>query len=108
MIIYIYIYANYYDIDENGKNDIYSVTPHTKNEVTFPKELDDKIVTRDHVLLFGDIVDDINMVKKEKLKETITVGFLDKKIEQNLELYKSTFDVVLTNNASYKEIENLF
>lgn len=103
----IHIYSNYYDIEENGKNDIYEVTPQSKNKITFSKELNEIIKTRDYALLFGDIVDDVNMVSKDKLNRTITVGFLDKKIEQNLELYKSTFDIVLTDNSSFKEIEDV-
>lgn len=103
----IFIYSNYCDIEEKGKNDIYEVTPQSKNKITFSKELNEIIKTRDYALLFGDIVDDINMVSKDKLNSTITVGFLDKKIEENLELYKSTFDIVLTDNSSFKEIENL-
>lgn len=101
----IFIYSNYCDIEGKGKNDIYEVTPHNKNQITFSKELADIIKTKDYALLFGDIVDDVNMVSKDKLDKTITVGFLDKKIEQNLELYKSTFDIVLTDNSSFKEIE---
>lgn len=103
----IFIYSNYYDIEDDGKNDIYEVTPHSKNRITLKKELNEIIKTRDHVLLFGDIVDDVNMVSKDKLNSTITVGFLDKKIEENLELYKSTFDIVLTDNSSFKEIEDI-
>ena len=103
----IFIYSNYYDIEDNGKNDIYEVTPHSKNRITFSKELNEIIKTRDYVLLFGDIVDDVNMISKDKLNSTITVGFLDKKIEENLELYKSTFDIVLTDNSSFKEIEDI-
>lgn len=38
---------------------------------------------------------------------SLTVGFLDKKIEQNLELYKATFDIVLSDNASFKEAEEI-
>lgn len=101
----IFIYSNYCDIEENAKNDIYQITPHNKNHITFSKELYDIIKTKDYALLFGDIVDDVNMVSKDKLDKTITVGFLDKKIEQNLDLYKSTFDIVLTDNASFKEVE---
>lgn len=103
----IFIYSNYYDIEDNGKNDIYEVTPHSKNKITFSKELNEIIKTRDYALLFGDIVDDVNMASKDKLNTTITVGFLDKKIEENLELYKSTFDIVLTDNANFKEIEDI-
>lgn len=103
----VYIYSNYCDIEGNGKNDIYEVTPHSKSKIIFSKELNEIIRTKDYALLFGDIVDDINMVSKNKLNRTITVGFLDKKIEENIELYKSTFDIVLTDNSSFKEIENL-
>ncbi len=102
-----FIYSNYCDIEGKGKNDIYQVTPHNKNQITFSKELDDIIKTKDYALLFGDIVDDVNMVSKDKLNKTITVGFLDKKIEENLELYKSTFDIVLTDNSSFQEIEDV-
>ena len=103
----IFIYSNYCDIEGKGKNDIYQVTPHNKNQVTLSKELNDMIKTKDYALLFGDIVDDVNMVSKDKLNKTITFGFLDKKVEQNLELYKSTFDIVLTDNASFREAEEI-
>lgn len=103
----ISIYSNNYAIDGNRENDIYNVTPHNKNQITFSKELNDIIATRKFTLLFGDIIDDANMVTKDKLERTITVGFLDQKIEENLDLYKSTFDIVLTDNASFKEIENI-
>ncbi len=103
----IFIYSNYYDIEDNGKNDIYKVTPNSKNRIIFSKELNEKIKTKDYTLLFGDIVDDVNMVSKDRLNSTIAVGFLDKKIEENLELYKSTFDIVLTDNASFKEIDDI-
>lgn len=103
----IYIYANNCSIDEENDKDIYNVTPNNKNQVTFSKELNGIIGTKDYALLFGDIVNDVDMVTKDRLDKTITVGFLDEKIEQNLELYKKTFDVVLTDNASFKEIEDI-
>ncbi|MCI8470980.1 MAG: hypothetical protein HFJ35_05910 [Clostridia bacterium] len=103
----IYIYSNYCDIERKGERDIYSVTPHSKNRITFSKELNDMIVTKEYTLLFGDVVDDINMATKERKENTITVGFLDKKIEENLALYQSAFDIVLTNNASFKEVEDI-
>ncbi len=102
----IQIYANYCDI-EKKQNDIYSVTPVSKQKVTFTEKLENIIATKEYALLFGDVVDDVNMVTKEKLEQTIAVGFLDKKIEQNLDLYKSKFDIVLTDNASFKEVEDI-
>ena len=101
----IHIYANNCGIE--GESDVYNVTPINKNQVVFSKELNIEIESKKYTLLFGDIVDDINMVTKTRLNNTITVGFLDKKIEENLELYKSTFDIVLTENASFIEIDNI-
>ena len=98
----IYVYANYYD---NNGNHICNVTPYNKNEITFSKEVKDKIRNREYILLLGDIIDDINMVSKEKLSSTITVGFLDKKIEQNIETYRNIFDIVLTDHSSFDEVE---
>lgn len=103
----IYIYSNNYAIDGNGDNDIYQITPCNKDKIKLSRDLKDIIERKDYAFLFGDRVDDISMVTKDKLEKTITVGFLDQKIEQNLELYKSTFDIVLTENASFKEIEDI-
>ena len=44
------------------------------------------------------------MVSKEKLNHTVTIGFLDGDIEANLEKYNKTFDIVLTNQASFQEV----
>ena len=47
------------------------------------------------------------MVKKEDLIKTITVGFLDEKIEENLEHYNKAFDIVLTKEASFEEVNKI-
>lgn len=52
-------------------------------------------------------MEDINMVTKEKLENTITVGFLNQEMEGNLKLYQKTFDIVLANNASFEELEEI-
>lgn len=44
------------------------------------------------------------MCCKEKLKDSVTVGFLDKDIEKNLETYKENSDIVLTENASFNNV----
>lgn len=56
----------------------------------------------------GDTIEDIKMVRREKLEKTISIGFLDKKIEQNLTLYRATFDIVLTQNASFDEVKDIY
>lgn len=46
------------------------------------------------------------MCPKEKLQDTITVtvGFLDRDVEKNLETYKENFDIVLTDNESFNKV----
>lgn len=39
--------------------------------------------------------------------EKITIGFLDNDIEENLKLYNKYFDIVLTKDASFKEVERI-
>ena len=101
----ISICSNHYGMNKE-EQDIYQVEPNNKDQVKFPEEINKEIVTKDYIVLFGDSIEDVSMVTKEKLEKTITVGFLDKKIEENLKLYQSTFDIVLTDNASFKEIED--
>lgn len=98
----VHIYSNYFM--SNG-NHIYNITPYNKNEIIFEAKVKDRIVNRKYILLLGDIIEDKNMVLKEKLDDTITIGFLDKNIKENLELYKNNFDIVLTDNSSFSELD---
>lgn len=100
----IYVYANYY-ID-NG-NHICNVTPYNKNEISFSKELKAKLNEKEHILLLGDLVDDISMISRDKLENTITVAFLDKKVEEKLKEYNNNFDIVLTDNSSFNELDEI-
>ena len=71
------------------------------------KELKENIKDKKYIVLLGDIPDDVTMVSKEKLNHTITIGFLEENIESNLEKYNKTFDIVLANNASFKDVLKL-
>ena len=102
----IEIYANYYDYSIY-RNHICSVTPYNKNKVEYSNNMKDLMKNREYVLLIGDQIQDISMVSKDKLKNTITFGFLDKDIEKNLEKYNNCFDVVLTENSSFEDVMNL-
>ena len=102
----ISIYSNYYDYSSH-KNHICNVTPYNKDKIIFSDKTNDIIKNRKYILLLGDLIADISMVLHEKLENTITVGFLDKDIEKNLEEYNSNFDFVLTNNSSFEDVINL-
>lgn len=96
----IYIYANYLDMTYQGKN-VCNITPYSKNRICFSQEITDKIKDKYYILLVGDIIEDINMVSKEHLARTLSVGFLDKEISKNLEKYINTFDIVLADKESF-------
>ncbi len=44
------------------------------------------------------------MCSKKKIRDTITIGFLDRDVEKNLDIYKENFDIVLTDNESFNKI----
>ena len=102
----INIYSNHFDYTPN-KNHICNVTPYNKNKIVFSDYIKNMIENRKYILLLGDLVEDISMVSRDKLKNTITVGFIDKDIEKNLEKYKANFDMVLTNNSSFEDVIKL-
>ena len=47
------------------------------------------------------------MIDKEKLQNTLTFGFLDENIEQNLERYKENFDIILTGNDNFNTVRKI-
>ena len=47
------------------------------------------------------------MISEDAKKNAITVGFLDEKIDENLELYNKGFDIVLTNLSSFEDVNNI-
>ena len=62
---------------------------------------------RENILLLGDGLADLKMVSKEKIENTITIGFLDEKIEENLEYFNKEFDIVVTNQGSLDDVNNI-
>lgn len=62
---------------------------------------------RQYRLLFGDTIEDINMIPKKDLEKTIKIGFLDQELE-NLQVYKEKFDIVLTKeDATFDNVRKI-
>ncbi|XP_038072092.1 cytosolic 5'-nucleotidase 3-like isoform X2 [Patiria miniata] len=56
---------------------------------------------RDNIILLGDTLGDLSMVDgMPYTKHTLTIGFLNDHIEQNLEMYKENFDIVLVSDET--------
>lgn len=62
---------------------------------------------RKNILLFGDLVADTKMIPIDKEKDALKFGFLDDKIEKNLEFYKQVYDVVIKDEGSFDYILNI-
>lgn len=85
---------------------------HTTNKNLNKKHKDkikEELVKRKYRILIGDMLEDEKMVPKEEWNRTIKVSFLDIKVEENLELYKKSFDLVLTNeDSNFDKLREIF
>lgn len=105
----IFILSNFVKFKNGIIEKIEGDTIHSlnKNVVRLPKEILEKLVSRKNIILLGDNVADLKMIKNEDLPKAVTVGFLDEKIEENLEYYNNEFDVVLTNQSSLNDVNKI-
>lgn len=60
-------------------------------------------------ILLGDNIEDIQMGScvKEYSKNLLTIGFLNDRVEDRLDLYLDTFDVVVLNDPDFSDINQL-
>lgn len=107
----IYIISNFIEFKEDKMQKFTDSLLHSMNktiEGKLPKNLQLTIRSKEYAILCGDIIEDIQMVSKGKLEKTITIGFLNNKIEENLKIYNDNFDIVLTNeDACFQEVEKI-
>ncbi len=79
-----------------------------KNIVKLDEKSKAKISNRKNILLLGDGLADLKMISETDMNKAITVGFLDEKIEENLETFNNNFDIVLSENGTFDEVNNFF
>ncbi len=107
----IYIISNSFEWDKND----YAVSVkkpiiHSMNkDETVVKRFSfyKKIKNRKNVLLLGDSLGDIGMIKGFKYKSLIKIGFLNEKIEESLEKYKSAYDIIILNDGDMDYVNKL-
>lgn len=99
----IKIISNFIEFDKNNfmeKFDKPMIHTMNKNlEGNLPKEIENKINKLEYGILFGDLVEDTNMIDRNKTDNIIRIGFLNES-HKNFEVYKEFFDIVLTNEES--------
>jgi 5'-nucleotidase len=107
----ICIISNSFEWDEKGsavgvkEPIIYGMNKDETTLQNFP--VFEKIKNRRNVLLMGDSLDDVGMIEGFECDNLIKVGFLNSKVEENLEKYKEIFNVVITNDGDMIFINNL-
>ena len=101
----IHIISNFFSFNNNVLLPFNNPIIHTCNKrlSSLPSNFEKEISNKEYILLFGDFIEDINMVSKDDLYRTLSFGFLEKNVEANLESYKDAFDIVLTGNASFDD-----
>lgn len=99
------VVSNFFEfIDGKPYIDFDNIMAVSKKEYKkIPKDIRNKIKNKD-ALLFGDLVEDIKMVDSEKIPNTLTFGFLDANVEENIEKFNKNFDVVLAGDEDFNDI----
>ncbi len=102
----ITLISNFYEF-KNNKSYIDTeklIAVSNKDYSRVPEKERQVLDKRQNILLCGDIVEDIKMIEKEKLYKTVTVGFFDHNIKENLSTYNKNFDIVLADNENFNTL----
>lgn len=78
-----------------------------KNESSLPIRIQNEIKNRPNIILIGDSIGDVKMVKEELREDTLKIGFLDENIEENKPYFDKHFDIVCTDNTDYNDLLNI-
>ncbi|MCF7795151.1 hypothetical protein K9M50_02230 [Patescibacteria group bacterium] len=107
----IHIIANTFVFNSQGYATGYeNEVIHTlnKSETKIKNQNYNKMISeRNNVILLGDSLGDLGMVNDLDTNCIIKIGFLNKDVESKLELYKSKFDVVITDDGSMNYVNQL-
>lgn len=107
----IYIISNFVTFKEDKMQKFKGTIIHSMNkkmEGFLPEIWQERINQKKYAILCGDIIDDIQMIGKEDLDKTITIGFLNNNTDENRERYNRSYDFVLTDEeACFQEVEKI-
>ena len=105
----VYLVSNFIEFKDNKMLPFKDKIIHSSNKdiSLLPNDLLNTINSKDYILLFGNLVEDLNMVGKSNLHKTISFGFLEQNVEKNIDIYRNSYDVVLTDNSSFYDVEDV-
>jgi cytosolic 5'-nucleotidase 3 len=62
---------------------------------------------RKNVILLGDLIEDLDMIKGFPYENLIKIGFLNDDINDNIEVFKENFDIIITNDSDMTYVNEL-
>ena len=107
----IYLIANMFTWDRKGiaigvrGPIIHSLNKHEIEIKYLP--IYQELLNRKNVILLGDLIEDLDMVKGFPYKTLIKIGFLNKNQEDYLENYKKNFDIIIANDSGMDYVNEL-
>lgn len=104
----IYICSNFLEYTNKivsgvkNKNLIHALN---KNEISLPKNIQDKIANKNNTIILGNNISDIKMATSNK--NVFKIGFLNENVNERIATFKENFDIVCTNNENYNELRKI-
>lgn len=81
------------------------INPVNKNQVSFAKEIEQKLKEKEYILLFGDRPDDIQMIEGREPKKTCSIAFANK--QEEIEALKNKFDMVTDDSKILEMLKEI-
>jgi len=107
----IHIISNYFEFDKKG-NAIGSSKPlihvFNKNEISVKHlPIYNKLLKRKNIILLGDNIGDVGMIKGFPYNNLIKIGFLNENTKERLKEFKKNYDVVILNDGDMSYVNKL-
>lgn len=105
----IRIVSNFIEFENGTIKRIKGETIHAlnKNIVSLDNASKKMLEGRENILLLGDGLADLKMISDKQKEHAVTVGFLEEKVEENLEYFNKEFDIVITNQGSLNDVNKI-
>ena len=105
----IYVYSNILQFNNNEiiKELPYYVNSMNKHNIKLPEIYKEKIDNKKFAIVIGDQISDINMASNLPKQDIISFGFLENNVIENKSIFKNNYDVILTDNESFKPINKM-
>jgi 5'-nucleotidase len=108
----VYIISNRLQWDKEGnfvgvkEPIIYSFNKDEKMIKYFP-EIEEQVKGRHNIILLGDGLGDVDMIRGVEYKRIIKVGFLNQDDPDRLEIFKRYYDVIIIGDSSFAYVNEL-